>query len=114
MNRTEYKNAFSKEHYDRINISVPKGMRKIIRELAADKNLSVSAYVLELIRKDQEETFDSMQLSEYNRSRILNIRGNQHDGYDVYLKDGRSFHCRTKLQIRKYLAQDSKSLAQDR
>ncbi len=23
-----------------------------------------------------------------------------HDGYDVFLKDGRTFHCRTKLQIR--------------
>ena len=109
MNRTQYKNQFSKDHYDRMNLSVPKGMKQVIKDLAAEKNLSLNAYILELVRKDQE----AMQLSEFNRNRILTIKGNTHDGYDVFLKDGRTFHCRTKLQIRQYLAQDSQSLAQD-
>ncbi len=113
MNRTQYKNQFSKDHYDRMNLSVPKGMKQVIKDLAAEKNLSLNAYILELVRKDQEGLFDTMQLSEYNRNRILTIKGNTHDGYDVFLKDGRTFHCRTKLQIRQYLAQDSQSLAQD-
>ena len=42
-----------------------------------------------------------MQLSEFNRNRIFTIKGNTHDGYDVFLKDGRTFHCRTKLQTHK-------------
>ena len=113
MNRTIYKNQFSKDHYDRINLSVPKGMKQVIKDLTADKKMSLNQYFLELVRKDQEEMFDTMQLSEFNRQRILTIKGNQHDGYDVTLKDGRTFHCRTKLQIRQYLAQDSQSLAQD-
>lgn len=40
MNRTEYKNNFYKEHYERINLAVPKGMKDIIRTLAADKGMS--------------------------------------------------------------------------
>ena len=27
MNRTEYKNNFGREHYERINLAVPKGMK---------------------------------------------------------------------------------------
>ena len=43
MNRTEYKNNFYKEHYERINLAVPKGMKDIIRTLAADKGMSIKA-----------------------------------------------------------------------
>ena len=31
MNRTEYKNNFGREHYERINLVVPKGMKDIIQ-----------------------------------------------------------------------------------
>ena len=96
-----------------MNLSVPKGMKQVIKDLAAEKNLSLNAYILELVRKDQEGMFDTMQLSEFNRNRILTIKGNTHDGYNVIFKDGRTVHCRTKLEIRKCLAQDNKSLAQD-
>lgn len=118
MNRTNYKNQFNKDHYERINFSVPKGMKGIIKDLASDKGLSMNKYFLHLVMKDQEGLFDNMQIAERNREKILTIKGNSHDGYDVYLKDGRIFHCRTKLAIRKLfsqgLAQDTKSLAQDR
>ena len=33
MNRTEYKNNFGREHYERINLVVPKGMKDIIKAL---------------------------------------------------------------------------------
>ena len=56
---------------------------------------------------------DNMQLAEKCREKILTIKGNTHDGYDVIFKDGRTVHCKTKLEIRKCLAQDNKSLAQD-
>jgi hypothetical protein len=55
---------------------------------------------------------DNMQLAEKSREKILTIKGNTHDGYDVIFKDGRTVHCKTKLE-RKCLAQDNKSLAQD-
>lgn len=56
---------------------------------------------------------DNMQLAEKSREKILTIKGNTHDGYVVIFKDGRTVHCKTKLEIRKCLAQDNKSLAQD-
>lgn len=118
MNRTDYKNQFNKNHYERINFSIPKGMKQVIKDLAADKGMSMNKYFLHLVMKDQEGLFDNMQIAERNREKILTIKGNTHDGYDVYLKDGRTFHCRTKLEIRKLfsqgLAQDTQSLAQDR
>ena len=43
MNRTEYKNNFGREHYERINLVVPKGMKDIIKALASSKGMSVNA-----------------------------------------------------------------------
>lgn len=43
MDRTAYKNQFNADHYERINFSVPKGMKDIIKTLAADKGMSVNA-----------------------------------------------------------------------
>lgn len=88
-------------------------MKDIIKTLAADKGMSMNKYFLFLVNKDQEGLFDNMQLAEKSRENILTIKGNTHDGYDVIFKDGRTVHCRTKLEIRKCLAQDNKSLAQD-
>lgn len=100
MNRTEYKNNFYKEHYERINLAVPKGMKDIIRTLAADKGMSINAYIQDLVRKDQCGMFDTMQVAEKNREMISGITGNMHDGYDIIFKDGHSCHCRTKKDVR--------------
>lgn len=113
MNRTEYKNKFNAEHYERINFSVPKGMKQIIKDLASDKGMSMNKYFLYLVNKDQEGMFDNMQLAEKSKKKILTIKGNTHDGYDVYFRDGRIIHCRTKRDVRTCLAQDNKSLTQD-
>ena len=40
MNRTEYNNNFGREHYERINLVVPKGMKDIIKALASSKRMS--------------------------------------------------------------------------
>ena len=96
MNRTEYKNNFGREHYERINLAVPKGMKDIIKALASDKGMSVNAYIQDLVRKDQCGLFDTMQIAEKNREMISGISGNMHDGYDIIFKDGHSCHCRTK------------------
>ena len=64
MNRTEYKNQFNANHYERINFSVPKGMKQVIKDLASDKGMSMNKYFLFLVNKDQEGIFDNMQLAE--------------------------------------------------
>lgn len=100
MNRTEYKNNFGREHYERINLVVPKGMKDIIKALASSKGMSVNAYMQDLVRKDQCGLFDTMQIAEKNRDMISGITGNMHDGYDIIFKDGHSCHCRTKKDVR--------------
>lgn len=100
MNRTEYKNKFNAEHYERINFSVPKGMKQIIKDLASDKGMSINAYLQDLVRKDQDGMFDTMQVAEKNREQIAGIHGNMHDGYDILFKDGYKTHCRTKKDVR--------------
>ena len=37
---TEYKNRHKAEHYDRIELAVPKGMKQIIKDLASDKGMT--------------------------------------------------------------------------
>ena len=73
MDRTAYKNQFNADHYERINFSVPKGMKDIIKTLAADKGMSVNAYLQDLVRKDQEGMFDTMQIADRNREQIAGI-----------------------------------------
>lgn len=118
MNRKDYKMKFNTEHYERISLSVPKGMKDTIKGLASDKGLSVNAYIQDLIRKDQEGLFDTMQIAEKNRQQISGITGNIHDGYDVIFNDGHKIHCRTKKEVRSgiiaYLTQDTQSLTQDK
>ena len=97
---TEYKNRHKAEHYDRIELAVPKGMKQIIKDLASDKGMTVNAYLQDLVRKDQEGIFDTMQIAEKNRQQISGIRGNMHDGYDIIFKDGYQCHCRTKKDVR--------------
>ncbi|GJN65316.1 hypothetical protein [Faecalibacterium gallinarum] len=100
MRKTEYKNRHKAEHYDRIELAVPKGMKMVIKNLAADKGLSINAYIQDLIRKDQEGMFDTMQIADKNREFLSGIQGNMHDGYDVIFKDGHIIHCRTKKEVR--------------
>lgn len=103
MSRSEYKMQFYEDHYERIHLAVPKGMKQIIRDLAADKGMSVNAYLQDLIRKDQEGLFDTMQIADKNRAYISGISGNMHDGYNIIFKDGHSGHCRTKKDVREYI-----------
>ena len=117
MKKTEYKNKFNEEHYDRIHLAVPKGMKEVFKTLASEKGMSLNAYFLDLVHQDQEGLFDKLQIAEKNREQIRSLQGNTHDGYDITFKDGHMIHCRTKLEVRKavisYLAQDFKSLVQD-
>ena len=103
MNKTAYKNQFSADHYDHIHLTVPKGMKQIIKDLASENNQSVNAYLQDLVRKDQEGLFDTMQVADKHRDFIAGIKGNMHDGYDIIFKDGHTGHCRTKKDVRDYI-----------
>lgn len=85
MDRKEYKQAFDRERYERIELKVPKGMKSIIKSLANDKGMSVNAYLQDLVRKDQCGMFDTMQIAERNREMISGITGNMHDGFPHFL-----------------------------
>ena len=55
FNPTKYKNDFTKEKYDRLNIQVPKGQKAVIEEHWKNRGYkSLNAYVNELIKKDME------------------------------------------------------------
>lgn len=108
MNRSEYKKQFYSDHYERIHLAVPKGMKDIIRTLAEEKELSVNAYLQDLVRKDQEGLFDTMQIAERNREQIAGISGNTHDGYDIIFKDGQTIHARTKKDVRSAIIEHCK------
>lgn len=100
MDRNEYKRDFDKNRYDRIEVKVPKGMKEIIKTLAGERGMSVNAYLQDLVRKDQEGMFDTMQIADKNKAQLAGIHGNMHDGYDVIFKDGFQAHCRTKKDVR--------------
>ena len=79
MDRTAYKNHHKAAHYDRIELTLPKGMKGIVKDLAMDRGMSVNAYLTNLIRKDQEGMFDTMQIAEKNRQQISGITGTMHE-----------------------------------
>lgn len=103
MDRTEYKQQFYEDHYERIHLAVPKGMKAIIKELASEKGLSVNSYLQYLIRQDQEGMFDTMQIADRNKEMLSGISGNMHDGYVIIFKDGHKVHARTKKDVRKVI-----------
>jgi hypothetical protein len=110
MTKTEYKNQHAKEHYDRIHVVVPKGMKKMIQNLASEKGMSVRAYIQDLVRQDQEGLFDTMQIADKNRKCISGIEGNMHDGYDILFTDGYKTHRKTKKDVRDAIIRHCKEM----
>ena len=76
MNKNKYKQQFYNEHYERIHLAVPKGMKNTIKVLANQKGMSINSYIQDLIRKDQEGFFDTMQVADKNKELISGITGN--------------------------------------
>lgn len=46
----KYNNEYNKRNYDRINLTVPKGYREVIRDAASANSESVNEFILRLIR----------------------------------------------------------------
>ena len=84
-------------------------MKDIIKNLDEEKGLSINAYLQDLVRKDQDGMFDTMQIADKNREQIAGIQGNMHDGYDVIFKDGFTVHCRTKKDVRSAIIEHCKT-----
>ena len=55
---TAYRNEYSKQHYDRLNLLLPKGTKKIIQDAAKAKGENISAYVINAL-----EWYDDLDLS---------------------------------------------------
>lgn len=45
MNKNKYKQQFYNEHYERIHLAVPKGMKNTIKVLANQKGMSINSYI---------------------------------------------------------------------
>ena len=69
---TNYKNAWQKEHVDRINLTVPKGMKETIQNHAAAHGESVSGFINRAI--DETMKYDA-------------IRGKQKQRIDYMVKE---------------------------
>lgn len=52
FNATAYKNQFIAEKYERINLTVPKGQKEIIKAHAESIGKSVNGYINDLIQED--------------------------------------------------------------
>lgn len=52
----KYNNEYNKKSYDRINLTVPKGYREVIRDVANANGESVNEFILRLVRDEIENT----------------------------------------------------------
>ena len=52
MDRTAYKNRHIKEHYDRINLVIPKGEKNRIKKICTEIRASVNEYLYMLVCND--------------------------------------------------------------
>lgn len=60
FNQFAYQNQYNREKYDRVNLTMPKGQKEIVRKQAKKRGQSVNEYINALIMADiaagQEET----------------------------------------------------------
>ena len=54
FNQFEYQNNYIKNNYDRISITVPKGEKAVIKELATAAGESVNGYIYKAIQQRME------------------------------------------------------------
>lgn len=52
FNKVQYNNDFNNKAYDRINLTVPKGRKALIQEMAKIKGTSVNAMLNDLIERE--------------------------------------------------------------
>ena len=60
-NAIKYNNEFIKQAYDRINLTIPKGLKELWQEAAQGKGLSLNAYILSAV--EEKRTADGFSIS---------------------------------------------------
>ena len=53
FNPVKYRNSYDREHYERVNLSLPKGSKELIKSKAEKAGKSISQYILDLVKNDQ-------------------------------------------------------------
>ena len=52
FNQIQYQNQYNKEKYDRVNLTMPKGKKDLLKTAAAERNMSVNEFINALIDKE--------------------------------------------------------------
>lgn len=55
FNQVAYMNEYNRNNYDRVNLTMPKGKKAIVKERAAGLKKSVNEYINDLINADLEQ-----------------------------------------------------------
>lgn len=126
MDRTEYKNQFYKEHYDRINLAVPKGEKERLKQGATRIGMSLNEYLYAIACDDlssgesrfgkkrqgfgeeQRRLLEKWQVPRKYYDMIEDLSYTKGEGYFIYLKEGfvndatgsRNIHCEKTSEVR--------------
>lgn len=58
FNQISYMNEYNRNNYDRVNLTMPKGKKAIVKERAAALKKSVNEYINDLINEDLNKETD--------------------------------------------------------
>ncbi len=134
VNRTEYKNQHTKEHYDRINFSLPVGEKERIRHVASELRMSVNEYLYALVcddlasgeskfgkkkqgfNEEQRRMLEKWQVPNKYYEMIEDLSYTKDEGYFIYLKEGfindvtgsRNIHCEKTVEVRRIIGKTHK------
>ena len=119
-------NLYKKEHYDRINLLLPKGMKNKIEEASKSMDASISEYIALLVSEDistgtsklaekkkgftpeQEVLLQKLQVPRKYYEMIEDLSFDKDEGYFIHLKKGfvndatgnRNIICQTTKEVR--------------
>lgn len=106
MNRSKYIDDHRKNNYDRLEILLPKGQKKVLSSVCSSLNISVNEYIRTLIASDIQDDksvilskpdisddvntalLDKWQIQKKYRHMIEFASYSKEDGYFVKLKNG--------------------------
>lgn len=134
MNKTEYKNKYKKEKYDRLDITLPKGTKEKVKGVAELMNVSVNEYILMLITDDiasgkskvaekkngfddaQKDLLKKLQVPNKYYEMIEDLSFDSKEGYFIHLKQGyvndytnnRNIICKTSKDVRRVIVKSHK------
>ena len=134
MDRTAYKNRHIKEHYDRINLVIPKREKDRIKKICSEIGASVNEYLYMLVCNDladgtsrmaekkqgfsaeQERMLEKWQVPRKYYEMIEDLSYTKDEGYFIYLKKGyvndvtgsRNIHCMKTSEVRRIIGKTHK------